>query len=143
VLLHVGVSNVDIDELAAAMTATDIASVQNEYNLLERSSDGVLEICEKRQLAFIPYYQLPGGALARRKPPPMLATIARRHGATPAQVALAWLLRHSHVMIPIPGTCDWRTSKRTWPRGGCACKPQRWGTRSSRGVKLSEGQRKY
>ena len=101
---HIGLSNVEIDELASAMKAAEIASVQNEYNLLERSSEEVLEICEKRRLAFIPYYPLAAGDLARRKGPRLLATIARRHGATQAQVALAWLLRRSPVMIPIPGT---------------------------------------
>lgn len=101
---YIGLSNVEIDELASAMKTTDIASVQNEYNLLERSSDAVLEICEKRRLAFIPYYPLAAGDLARRKAPRLLADIARRHGATPAQVALAWLLSRSPVIIPIPGT---------------------------------------
>lgn len=101
---QVGVSNVEIDELATAMKVTDIASVQNEYNLLERSSEEVLEICEKRRLAFIPYYPLATGDLAGRKAPRLLSAIARRRGATPAQVALAWLLSRSPVIIPIPGT---------------------------------------
>jgi aryl-alcohol dehydrogenase-like predicted oxidoreductase len=101
---YVGISNVDVEELATAMKVTEIASVQNECNLLDRASEEVLQICENRGLAFIPYYPLASGDLARHKGPDLLATIAKRHNATPAQVALAWLLSRSPIVIPIPGT---------------------------------------
>lgn len=100
----IGVSNVDVDELAEALNVTQIVSVQNEYNVLERSSEDVLKVCEERGLAFLSYYPLASGDLAGRKPPRVMAKIASRHHAPPAQIALAWLLHHSRVIRPIPGT---------------------------------------
>ncbi len=99
---HVGVSNVSIDELRRAEAVMPIASVQNRYNLEDRSSEGVLDVCELDGIGFIPWFPLATGSLA--KPGGKLGRIAAAHGATPAEVALAWLLARSPVMLPIPGT---------------------------------------
>jgi pyridoxine 4-dehydrogenase len=79
-----------------------VASVQNRYNLTDRSSEAVLQACEREGVGFIPWYPLATGRLAR--PGGLLDEIAARHDATPSQVALAWLLGHSPAMLPIPGT---------------------------------------
>jgi aryl-alcohol dehydrogenase-like predicted oxidoreductase len=98
---HVGVSNVTVPELERARKVVTVVSVQNQYNLLERDSEEVLRYCETNGIAFIPWFPLQRGRLASE---PTLAAVARRRGATPYQVALAWLLRRSPVMLPIPGT---------------------------------------
>ena len=99
---HVGLSNVDARELATARQIVPIVSVQNRYSLADRHSEGVLDACERDGLAFLPWFPLALGRLATATG--RLAQVARSHGATPAQVALAWLLRRSPVMAPIPGT---------------------------------------
>lgn len=99
---HVGLSNVDARELATARQIVPIVSVQNRYSLADRHSEGVLDACERDGLAFLPWFPLALGRLATATG--RLAHLARSHGATPAQVALAWLLRRSPVMAPIPGT---------------------------------------
>jgi pyridoxine 4-dehydrogenase len=99
---HIGLSNVSVAELDAAQRLTEIVSVQNRYNLADRGSEDVLEACAARGLAFIPWRPLAAGGLAR--PGGSLDRIAERHGATPGQIALAWLLRRSPAMLPIPGT---------------------------------------
>ena len=99
---HVGLSNVGVREIVRAMDIVPIVSVQNRYNLTDRSSAAVIETCEREGIAFIPWYPLATGRLARPGGP--LDEIATRHDATPAQVALAWLLARSPVMLPIPGT---------------------------------------
>ena len=103
----IGVSNVDLDELEIARGIVDVVSVQNRYNLVDRSSEDVLDRCEELGIAFLPWFPLATGDLAeggRRGVGRALKRIAERHAATPAQVALAWLLARSPVMIPIPGT---------------------------------------
>lgn len=99
---HVGLSNVGVREIVMALDIVPIVSVQNRYNLTDRSSEAVIETCEREGIAFIPWFPLATGDLAR--PGGDLHEIAHRHGATPAQVALAWLLAKSPVMLPIPGT---------------------------------------
>jgi aryl-alcohol dehydrogenase-like predicted oxidoreductase len=99
---HVGLSNVGVRELVAALDIVPIVSVQNRYNLTDRSSEAVIETCEREGIAFIPWFPLATGKLAR--PGGDLDEIASRHDATPAQVALAWLLAKSPAMLPIPGT---------------------------------------
>ena len=99
---HVGLSNVGVRELEIAIDIVPIASVQNRYNLSDRSSEAVLQACEREEVGFIPWYPLAKGRLARSGGP--LDEIAARHDATPSQVALAWLLKHSPAMLPIPGT---------------------------------------
>ena len=99
---HIGLSEVSVAEIEAAREITEIVSVQNLYNVANRQSEEVLEYCERNDLAFIPWFPIATGELA--KPGGPLDAIAREHGATPAQLALAWLLRRSPVMLPIPGT---------------------------------------
>ena len=99
----IGVSNVDALELAAARRVATIVSVQNRYNLGDRSSDPVLTACERDGLAFLPWYPLSAGSDATSAGR-ALAEVAARYSATPAQVAIAWLLARSPVMLPIPGT---------------------------------------
>lgn len=101
---HVGVSNVDIDELKEARELATVVSVQNEYNLAERESEDVLEYATRENIGFIPWFPLATGDLAAAGGP--LAEIAHRLRAKPAQVALAWLLAKSPVMLPIPGTAS-------------------------------------
>jgi pyridoxine 4-dehydrogenase len=99
---HLGLSEVDISEIEAARAVAEIVSVQNLYNLADRQSQAVLEYCETERIAFIPWYPIATGDLAR--PGGVLDGLSSRYGATPAQLALAWLLRRSPVMLPIPGT---------------------------------------
>ncbi len=99
---QLGVSNVSVDELDRAQAMTDVVSVQNRFNLRDRRAEDVLDACAKRGLAFIPWFPLAAGPLARPGGP--LDQIAERHDATPSQIALAWLLERSPAMLPIPGT---------------------------------------
>jgi pyridoxine 4-dehydrogenase len=99
---YIGVSNVSAAELSRAQKVAEIVSVQNSYNLRERSSDSLVDICVSAGIAFIPFYPLAKGRLARPDSP--LARIAERHNARPGQIALSWLLHRSPVMLPIPGT---------------------------------------
>jgi len=99
---HIGLSEVNVEQIEAARRIATIVSVQNRYNLIDRSSEPVLEYCEDQGLGFIPWFPLATGALA--KPGGPLAKAADRLEATPSQVAIAWLLEKSRVMLPIPGT---------------------------------------
>jgi len=99
---HIGVSNVSERALARARAVTAIVSVQNHYNLRDRSSDRLVDLCAEAGIAFIPWYPLAAGRLASGNS--SVARIAQRHGATPSQISLAWLLQRSPAMLPIPGT---------------------------------------
>jgi pyridoxine 4-dehydrogenase len=99
---HVGVSNVTVEQLEEARSIVDVVSVQNRFNLIDRSSQDVLEVCERDGLGFFGWFPLAAGNLA--KPGGVVAEIAYAHDATPGQVALAWLLQRSPVLLPIPGT---------------------------------------
>jgi aryl-alcohol dehydrogenase-like predicted oxidoreductase len=99
---HIGVSNVSLEQLEVARGVADVVSVQNRYNLEYTGSEDVLQACERDGLGFIPWFPLATGSLAEPGGP--LDEIAREHDAKPSQVALAWLLGHSPVMLPIPGT---------------------------------------
>jgi pyridoxine 4-dehydrogenase len=99
---HIGLSNVDARQLAQARRVATIVSVQNRYNLVDRYSEGVLDVCERDGIAFLPWFPLGFGNLTRGAG--RLADVALSRGATQAQIALAWLLRRSPVMLPIPGT---------------------------------------
>jgi len=99
---HVGVCNVDAEQLRRALAVEPIVSVQNRFSLADRASGDVLELCEANGLAFIPWAPLAKGTLTRAQQ--TLDGIAREHDATPGQVALAWILAASPVTIPIPGT---------------------------------------
>jgi pyridoxine 4-dehydrogenase len=97
----IGVSNVSIEELERARAITDIVSVQNRYSLGDRESEDVLAICERDGIAFLPWRPLGAGSLTRASE---LDDVAAAHGATAAQVAIAWLLQRSPAILPIPGT---------------------------------------
>ena len=100
---HVGISNVSVKQLEAARRICPIVSVQNEYNLADRSSEDVLKACERLGIAFLPWYPLGSGQVLKSK---KVLDVSRRTKATPSQVALAWLLAKSPVMLPIPGTAS-------------------------------------
>jgi aryl-alcohol dehydrogenase-like predicted oxidoreductase len=99
---RIGLSEVTVPQIEAAREITSIVSVQNLYNLSERRSEPVLEHCEREGIAFIPWFPMATGDLAKHDGP--LKRIAEEHSATPAQLALAWLLQRSPVLLPIPGT---------------------------------------
>jgi len=99
---HIGLSEVDADALAHAREHLEVVSVQNRYNLLDRRSEAVLEACTEAGIGFMPWFPVATGELARAGGP--LDDLAAETGATPAQLALAWLLHRSPVMLPIPGT---------------------------------------
>ncbi|MGN6525545.1 MAG: aldo/keto reductase [Burkholderiaceae bacterium] len=102
VIEHAGLSEVSVADIEAASKFFRVASVQNRYNFADRGSEDVLEYCEKHGIAFIPWFPLGAGELARAGE--RLDAIASAHGATPSQVAIAWLLQRSPVIVPIPGT---------------------------------------
>ncbi|WP_334147750.1 aldo/keto reductase [Hyphomicrobium sp.] len=99
---HLGLSEVGVDEVKAAQKVFTVTTVQNEYNLANRKSEAALDYCEAEGIGFIPWFPLAAGSLA--KPGSVLDGIARRHAVSPSQIALAWLLKRSPVMLPIPGT---------------------------------------
>ncbi len=99
---HAAICNADVEQLQRARSIVEIVSVQNRYNLVDRASEDVLDVCERDGLAFLPWFPLATGDLAERGGP--LDELAHGHRVTPAQVALAWLLQHSPVTVPIPGT---------------------------------------
>jgi pyridoxine 4-dehydrogenase len=103
---HIGVSNVNREQLEIARSIVPIVTVQNRYNLVDRSSEDMVDICEREGLGFIPWFPLATGDLARSGG--KLEQIATRHHTTPAQIALAWLLQRSRTMLPIPGTSSVR-----------------------------------
>jgi pyridoxine 4-dehydrogenase len=99
---HVGLSEVKVEEIEAAQRFFSVATVQNLYNLVNRQSEDVVDYCEKHEIGFIPWYPLAAGSLTQ--PGGLLTSMAKRLGATPSQIALAWVLKRSRVMLPIPGT---------------------------------------
>jgi aryl-alcohol dehydrogenase-like predicted oxidoreductase len=98
---HIGISNVDVEQLEIARRIATIVSVQNEYNIDNRSSEDVLKACERLGIAFLPWYPLGAGTALRSA---KIKTLSKKIKATPAQIAIAWLLAKSPVMLPIPGT---------------------------------------
>jgi aryl-alcohol dehydrogenase-like predicted oxidoreductase len=101
-IAHAGLSEVSVEEIEAARKVFPVATVQNRYNLVDRGSEAVLQHCEANNIGFIPWFPLAAGDLA--KPGGTLDSIARKLGAAASQVALAWVLKRSQVMLPIPGT---------------------------------------
>jgi aryl-alcohol dehydrogenase-like predicted oxidoreductase len=99
---HAGLSEVSVDDIEAAHKVFPVATVQNRYNLVDRTSEAVLDHCTTNGIGFIPWYPLAAGELAR--PGSALDAIAKKTGATTSQIALAWVLKRSPVMLPIPGT---------------------------------------
>ncbi len=102
IIRHAGLSNVSVADIEAASKMFHVATVQNRYNLVDRGSEDVVDYCEMHGIGFIPWYPLAAGRLA--KSGSILDAIAKAHGATPSQIALAWVLKRSPVMLPIPGT---------------------------------------
>jgi pyridoxine 4-dehydrogenase len=102
IIRHAGLSEVSVAQIEAASKIFPVATVQNRYNLADRASEAVLDYAEKAGIGFIPWYPLAAGDLAR--PGGSLDVIAKRNKATPSQIALAWTLKRSPVMLPIPGT---------------------------------------
>ena len=99
---HIGVSETTVADIQRAQKIVDVVSVQNKYNITDRAYEDVVDYCEKNKIAFIPWFPLAAGELT--KPGGVLDRIAQAHKATTSQVAIAWLLRRSPVMLPIPGT---------------------------------------
>ncbi len=102
VIRHAGLSEVSVEQIEAASRVFPVATVQNRYNFADRGSEDVLKYCEAHGIGFIPWYPLAAGDLAREGS--ALDAVARAHGAKPSQIAVAWLLQRSPVIIPIPGT---------------------------------------
>ncbi len=102
IILHAGLSEVSVAEIEAARRVFPVVTVQNRYNLVDRDSEDVLAYCTANRIGFIPWFPLAAGKLTR--PGGVVDRIAKAHAATPGQVALAWLLEHSPVILPIPGT---------------------------------------
>ena len=99
---HVGLSEVSVGDIEEAQQYFPVVTVQNQYNLIDRKSEAVLDYCKAHNIGFIPWFPLAAGDLAQ--PGSVLSQIAKRLGATTSQVALAWTLKRSPVMLPIPGT---------------------------------------
>jgi pyridoxine 4-dehydrogenase len=102
IIRHAGLSNVTVADIQAASKLFRVATVQNRYNLIDRDSEDVLNYCEKHGIGFIPWFPLAAGRLAETGS--ILDGVAKAHNATPSQIALAWVLKRSPVMLPIPGT---------------------------------------
>jgi pyridoxine 4-dehydrogenase len=102
IIRHAGLSEVSVDEIKAAAKVFWVATVQNKYNLVDRSSEGVLDYCEQQGIGFIPWFPLGAGKLAESGS--ILDAMARKRSIMPGQLALAWILKRSPVMLPIPGT---------------------------------------
>jgi aryl-alcohol dehydrogenase-like predicted oxidoreductase len=100
----IGLSNVSVDQIRAARAVVAIATVQNRYNLVDRGSEDVVEHCERERIGFIPWFPLATGDLSRNGG--LLTAFSERLGTTPSQVAVAWLLHRSQVILPIPGTAS-------------------------------------
>jgi len=99
---HIGLSEVKVPEIEQARKVVEVVSVQNKYNLTDRAHEDVLQYCEKHNIAFIPWFPVAAGKLAQ--PGGVLDAVAKKHEATVSQLSLAWLLQHSPVILPIPGT---------------------------------------
>ncbi|WP_420595280.1 aldo/keto reductase [Deinococcus sp.] len=101
-IAHLGLSEVSVEEIKAAQQVFKVATVQNLYNLVTRQSEAVLDYCEQQDIGFIPWFPLAAGELA--SPGSLLDGLAKQHGVGPSGIALAWILKRSPVMLPIPGT---------------------------------------
>jgi pyridoxine 4-dehydrogenase len=102
IIRHAGLSEVSVADIKAASKVFEVATVQNRYNLVDRGSEDVLDYCEAHDIGFVPWFPLAAGNLA--KPGSILDAITKAHGAAPSQIALAWVLKRTPVMLPIPGT---------------------------------------
>jgi aryl-alcohol dehydrogenase-like predicted oxidoreductase len=123
---HIGLSEVSESEIKKASKTVTVVSVQNQYNLSDRRHEKVLKYCEQEKLAFIPWFPVAAGKLARPGGP--LDTIAQKHQATIAQLSLAWLLHHSPVMLPIPGTSSVKHLEENMASAKVQLSPEEWKT---------------
>jgi pyridoxine 4-dehydrogenase len=121
---HIGLSEVSAAESDQASKTVKIVSIQNQYNLSDRRHEKVLAYCEQRNLAFIPWFPVASGKLARPGGP--LDAIAKNHQATVAQLSIAWLLHHSPVMIPIPGTSSVKHLEENMSAAKLQLSPEEW-----------------
>jgi aryl-alcohol dehydrogenase-like predicted oxidoreductase len=121
---HIGLSEVSVKEIEQARKIVNVVSVQNLYNLSDRKHDDVVTYCEKEKLGFIPWFPVAAGDLA--KPGGVLDSAAKRHGATVSQLALAWLLHRSPVMLPIPGTSSVVHLEENTAAASLQLKPAEW-----------------
>ena len=122
---HIGVSNVSAEQLERARAVVDVVTVQNRYNLVDRHSEDVLDACDAAGIGFIPWFPLATGDLARSGGP--LDELARAHDATPGQLAIAWLLARSPVVLPIPGTASEQHLEENVAAGELELEPQELG----------------
>lgn len=121
---HIGLSEVTPEEIERARKVADIASVQNLYNFSNRGHDPALEYCEQHNIAFIPWFPIAAGRLARRGGP--LDALARKYGASLAQLSIAWLLQRSPVMLPIPGTSSVKHLEENVAAASIQIPPEEW-----------------
>jgi len=121
---HIGLSEVSVKEIERARKTVTVVSVQNLYNLSDRKHEEVVTYCEKQNIAFIPWFPVAAGDLA--KPGGVLDAAAKRHGATVSQLALAWLLHRSPVMLPIPGTSSIAHLEENTAAASLQLKPEEW-----------------
>ena len=128
---HIGLSEVTVSQLDAALEVTPIASVQNLYNVMNRASEPLLTACEKRGIGFIPWYPMQTGELARTGRTGPLVPLAASTGHTPAQLAVAWLLRRSPALLPIPGTSSIAHLEENMQVAGITLDPQTFGRLSA------------
>jgi aryl-alcohol dehydrogenase-like predicted oxidoreductase len=121
---HIGLSNVDTDEIRRARKVVPIVSVQNRYNIEDRKSESVLAYCEKENLGFLPWFPIGGGGGLKPENPLNLA--AKAHGISVVQVALAWLLERSPAMLPIPGTSSLKHLEENVAAAKVKLTPEEW-----------------
>jgi pyridoxine 4-dehydrogenase len=121
---HIGLSEVSTDEIIRAEKTVEVVSVQNQYNLSDRRHEKVLEYCEKQNLGFIPWFPVAAGKLTR--PGGALDRVAQQHGASVGQLSLAWLLFHSPVMLPIPGTSSVKHLEENVAAGNVRLSAEEW-----------------
>ena len=121
---HIGLSEVSPAEIDRASKTVKIVSVQNQYNLSDRQHEKVLQYCEQQKLAFIPWFPVAAGKLAQ--PGGRLDQIAKEHSATVAQLSLAWLLHHSPVLVPIPGTSSVKHLEENMAAAKLQLSPEEW-----------------
>ena len=133
---HIGVSNVSVEQLERARAVVDVVTVQNRYNLADRHSEDVLDACEAAGIGFIPWFPLATGDLAGAGGP--LDELARAHDATPGQLAIAWLLARSPVVLPIPGTASLQHLEENV--AAADLQPRAPGARAARGGRLIDRQ---
>jgi pyridoxine 4-dehydrogenase len=131
---HIGLSEVSEGDIKKANKTVKIVSVQNQYNLSDRRHEKVLQYCERENLAFIPWFPVAAGKLARPGGP--LDTIAQKHNATIAQLSIAWLLHHSPVMVPIPGTSSVKHLEENMGAAKVQLTAEEWKTLESAADKL-------